>query len=100
MKKNNEKIKEAAAISYSPLEDDVPKIVALGKGVIADKMIEKAKENDIPIQENAELSHALNKLNIGSKIPPELYEIVAEVLVFVAHIDRDYESLLSRKGDI
>jgi len=91
MKENKKKIKEAAALKFSPETDDAPKLVAAGKGVVAEKIIEKAKKNNIPIHENAELSHELQKMNISSEIPPELYEIVAAILAFVAKIDYDYD---------
>lgn len=88
--KSVKKIKEAAALRYSPEKDRAPKIVAVGKGEIAEKMIEKAGENDIPIYEDAELAHILNCFNLGDEIPPELYEVVAEILVFIGNVDRTY----------
>lgn len=81
------KIKEAAALKYSP-DDAAPKIVAIGKGEIAEKILETAKENDVPIYENPELAQTLALLSIGDEIPEELYEIVAEILVFVSDLDR------------
>lgn len=83
---NKNKIKEVAVIKYDESEI-APKVVALGKGAIAEKIIQKAKENDIPIEENNELAHVLNTLQIGDQIPPELYSIVAEILVFVHELD-------------
>ncbi len=80
------KIKKAAALSYEK-GDEAPKVIALGKGVVAAKIIETAKKNDIPVFENSGLTDALLQLEIGGQIPPELYTIVAEVLVFVSKID-------------
>ena len=60
------KIKEVAAIKYSPDEDAAPKIVALGKGEVGEKIIEKAEENAIPIVENPNLAHVLNTLSVGA----------------------------------
>lgn len=85
---NKKQIKEAAALKYSPEKDKAPKIVALGKGEIAQKILERAEENDVPVYEDAELVHTLNLLSIGDEIPEELYGIVAEVLVFVSELDR------------
>lgn len=85
------KIKEAAAIKYSPLTNNAPEIVALGKGEIAEKIIEKAEESNIPLYEDAALAHTLNYLRVGDEIPSELYEIVAEILVFVSSLDNSYE---------
>lgn len=92
------KIKEAAAISYTPGEDSAPKIVAVGKGEIADKIIEKAQENDIPIHHDTTLAHTLAALNVGDQIPPELYEVVAEVMVFIASLDQKAGERANKKN--
>lgn len=82
-----EKTKTAVAIAYEPGEE-APKILALGKGVLADKIIEKAKEADVPLYKDDKLSQTLSKLEIGDMIPPELYSVVAEILVFVDDCDK------------
>ncbi len=82
-----EKIKTAVAIAYEP-GDEAPKILATGKGEIAEKIIEKAKEEDVPFYKDSKLVNTLSKLEIGDMIPPELYEVVAEILVFVDKMDR------------
>ena len=82
-----EKIKTAVAIAYEP-GDEAPKILATGKGEIAEKNIEKAKEEDVPFYKDSKLANTLSKLEIGDMIPPELYEVVAEILVFVDKMDR------------
>lgn len=82
-----EKIKTAVAIAYEP-GDEAPKILATGKGEIAEKIIEKAKEEDVPFYKDSKLANTLSKLEIGDMIPPELYEVVAEILVFVDKMDR------------
>ena len=89
-KETKKKIKEAAALHYSPEKDDAPTIVALGKGDIAEKILEAAEENNVPVYEDANLAQALNAMNIGDEIPRELYGIVAEILVFVSKMDNDY----------
>ena len=80
--KDFSKEKTAVALSYEP-GDTAPKIVATGKGHVADKIIETAKENDVPFYQDSELADTLSKFDIGEAIPPELYEVVAEILVFV-----------------
>ncbi|MCR5655946.1 MAG: EscU/YscU/HrcU family type III secretion system export apparatus switch protein [Butyrivibrio sp.] len=82
------KPKQAIALAYDPNEDGAPRVVASGKGQIAEKIIEGAKENDIPIHEDSKLADTLSKLEIGEMIPPELYEVVAEILVFVDAMDK------------
>ena len=81
------KKKTAVALSYDP-EDTAPKIIATGKGQVAERIIERANESDIPIHEDKTLADTLSRLELGSYIPPELYEIVAEILVFVDKMDR------------
>jgi flagellar biosynthesis protein len=83
----NNKIKKAAALSYEQGEE-APKIIALGKGEIALKIIETAKENNLPVFENSGLVETLLQLEIGRQIPPELYNVVAEILVYVSKIDK------------
>lgn len=81
------KIKQAVALSYEK-EDAAPKIVATGKGFVAEKIIEKAKEENVPVHKDEKLSNVLSKLEIGDMIPPELYETVAEILVFVDDMEK------------
>lgn len=81
------KQKTAIALEYNP-DEEAPKIVATGKGIIAEKIIEKAKESDIPIHEDSKLAGTLSKLEIGDMIPPQLYEAVAEILVFVDAMEK------------
>ena len=79
--KNNKQL-QAVAIKYDPGEV-APKIIATGKGKVAEKIIEAAKENDVALHKDSKLANTLSKLDIGEYIPPELYEVVAEILVFV-----------------
>lgn len=81
------KKKQAIALQYNP-GDEAPTIVASGMGIVADKIIEKAKESDVPLYEDSKLANTLSKLDIGDMIPPELYGVVAEILVFVDNLDR------------
>ena len=59
-----------------------------GKGALAEKIIEQAKENKIPVHQDDKLADTLSRLEIGEMIPPELYEVVAEILVFVDAMDK------------
>ena len=79
--------KTAVAIAYEPGEA-ATKILATGKGKVAEKIIETAKENDVPTYQDNQLADTLSRLQIGDMIPPELYEAVAEILVFVDDMDR------------
>jgi flagellar biosynthesis protein len=74
--------KTAVAISYSEKEP-APRVVAKGKGEIAERIISIALENNIPIQEDRVLASALSQVDLEEAIPPELYSVVAEILAFV-----------------
>ena len=81
------KVKQAIALSYDPA-DDAPTVVASGKDALAERIIEKAKEADVPLHRDDSLAQTLSKLEIGDMIPAELYEVVAEILVFVDSMDK------------
>jgi flagellar biosynthesis protein len=68
--------------------DVAPKILATGKGRIAEKIVETAQENKVPLYQDNKLADTLSKLEIGDAIPPELYEVVAEILVFVDGMEK------------
>ncbi|MCI8894838.1 MAG: flagellar biosynthesis protein FlhB [Lachnospiraceae bacterium] len=85
--------KTAVALGYEP-GDQAPRILAAGKGLLAERIIEKAKEADVPLHKDDKLAATLAKLEIGDTIPPELYEVVAEILVFVDRMDKLREKLL------
>lgn len=81
------KVKQAIALEFDP-DDEAPKVIASGKGALAERIIEKAKESDVPIHRDDKLADTLSRLDIGDMIPPELYEVVAEILVFVDAMDK------------
>lgn len=84
-------IKQAAALKYDPDKDIAPVLVAKGSGYVAENIIKKAVENNIPVVVNSALSEVLSTLELGSEIPPELYQVVAEILAFVINLDSKYE---------
>ena len=86
-KDDDKKIKQAVALEYDP-SDEAPKIVATGRGRIAEKIIEEAKAAKVPVHRDDKLADTLSKLDIGDFIPPELYEVVAEILVFVDGMEK------------
>ena len=90
------RLKTAVALSYDP-EEIAPKIIASGKGYVAEKILEGAKEHQIPTHQDSGLANTLSKLEIGDYIPPELYEVVAEVLVYVDKMDRIKGKVSKRK---
>ncbi|ETR75536.1 type III secretion protein [Afipia sp. P52-10] len=74
----------AIALEYD--KKGAPRVVAKGRGTIGEKIIEIAKANDVPIEENEVLAGALSNVDLGDEIPQELYKAVAEVLVFVLRL--------------
>ena len=82
-----EKKKKAVALTYEP-GNQAPQVVASGQGVVAERIIERAKEADVATYEDEGLADTLLKLEIGDMIPPELYGVVAEILVYVDKMDK------------
>ena len=72
----------AVALHYNVNGGGAPRVVAKGGGQVAEKIIETAREHNVPLQEDAALAGALSKLDIGREIPKELYVAVAHVLAF------------------
>ncbi len=81
--KNSPKGQRAVALGYDEKKDIAPKIVASGKGVIAEQIIEIAKINNIPIHQDADLAQVLSLLEINAYIPMEVYGTVAQILSYI-----------------
>lgn len=75
--------RKAVAIQYNRDKDRAPKVLAKGREAVAEKIIEVAKENKVPIYPDKDLVQILDALDINFEIPPNLYRAVAEVLVFI-----------------
>jgi flagellar biosynthesis protein len=82
--------KKAAALRYEE-NSTAPVVTASGMGFIADKIIEKAEENELPIVYNKELTDLLCNVDVGENIPHDLYEAVAHIIAYVADLDRIIE---------
>jgi len=80
MKKESEK---AAALKYRHEDDNAPRLVAKGRGKVAEKIIKVARAHGIPVHEDRELVEFLSMLDLYKEIPPELYKAVAEILAFI-----------------
>lgn len=86
MEKVMDKNNKAAALKYDT-NYDAPIVTAAGMGEIADKILEKANENNVPIVYNEELANLLLNVDVGSSIPYELYDTVAKVIAYVMDVD-------------
>ena len=88
------KRQRAIAVRYDP-DEIAPKILAKGAGLIAEKILENAQSSDVIVQKDAALVDELTRLDLGEHIPPELYEAVAQILVFISSLDG---SAVKKKG--
>lgn len=86
MKKEKISLKKAAALAYDHI--GAPRVVAKGEGLIARKIIEFAEAKGIPVQSNEPLVEALMQVELSKEIPPELYQVVAEVLALIYRLDK------------
>lgn len=82
------KKKKAAALKYEQ-GYTAPVVTAAGMGYVADKIIERAEENNVPIVYDEELSNLLNNVDVGDAIPFELYNAVAKVIAYVMDVDKN-----------
>ena len=96
MQENPKKRQKAVALRYDADIDNAPKVLAKGAGVIAEKILEKGAEEDIAVYQDTQLVESLTKMDIGENIPPDLYEVVAQILVFISDLDKQ-ETLHKRR---
>lgn len=89
MKKEEKTV--AAALKYDNKKDSAPKVIAKGRGTVAEKIIELAKKNNVPIKSDPSLVQILCKLDIDEQIPIELYRAVAEILAFIYSANNRYQ---------
>ncbi len=87
----------AAALKYDSRKDAAPKVVAKGRGAIAEKIIELAGKNGIPLRSDPALVQILSKLDIDEQIPVELYRAVSEILAFVYSANNRYRDAAVQK---
>ena len=78
-----EKQEKAAALKYERGKNAAPKVVAKGKGLVAEKIISLAHANGVPVHEDQYLIEILSTIDLYEEIPSELYKAVAEILAFV-----------------
>lgn len=79
--------KMAAALAFDPKKDSAPQVLAKGVGLIAENIVKSAREHDVPVYVDEKLVTQLNNIEVGDSIPPEMFEAVAEILVFIARLD-------------
>ncbi len=72
----------AVALRYEQEKGGAPKVIAKGRGLIAEQILALAREHDIHIHESPELIEVLIRLELGEEIPEALYRAIAEVIAF------------------
>ena len=85
--------KKAVALKYKPGKDNAPKVTATGTGLVAEKIIDIARKQGIPVKDDPDLVEVLSRLDLKEEIPPDLYVIVAELLAFVYSLNRKKTSM-------
>ncbi len=83
----NESRREAAALKYDARDDRAPRVTAIGRGYVADRMVKEAEKNRVQVVQDDKLSAMLQRLSVGDEIPEALYQVVAEILMFVYRMD-------------
>jgi len=81
-----DKQRAAAALAYRN-GDTAPRVVAKGRGILADSIIEKARASGVYVHESRELLALLMQIDLDSHIPPQLYIAVAELLAWLYHLE-------------
>ncbi len=89
MKQNRAKT-SAVSLQYKREGDRAPIVTAKGQGWVAEKIIAMAEEQNIPIKKDKDLMALLEKIDVGQEIPEALYKIVAELLAWVYHLNKEY----------
>lgn len=93
MKEPHDQDQVAVALGFDRETMRAPEVLATGQGYIAKKILEIAKENRVSIKKDPVLVEALAQLDLGQQIPPELYQVVAEILVFIMETDAGHKGL-------
>lgn len=83
----NNGLMKAIALSYDNTENEAPIVIAKGRGSIAQKIINSAKEHDISVVQDTKLANSLMPISLGDHIPLEIYEAVAHIFVYLSTID-------------
>jgi len=83
MKSESQSVQQAVALRWDSESMSAPKVVASGRGEIAERILAVAHENGIPISQNADIMELLAFADVGSEIPAELYTAIAEILSYL-----------------
>jgi flagellar biosynthesis protein len=79
----------AVALAYRKEQDAAPRVVAKGRGLLADAIIERAREAGVYVHESRELVALLMQVDLDQRIPPQLYVAVAELLAWLYRVEQE-----------
>lgn len=91
-------IKKAVALRYDQEQDAVPRVVASGRGQMADRIIATAKEHGVDVYEDPDLIEMLSKLKVDEFIPDKLFVAVAEVMAYVYRVNNRLDEAKKKFG--
>lgn len=81
------KPKEAVALRYDREKEEAPRVIAKGKGYVAEQLLAIAKRNAVPVYQNQTVTQLLMAVELDREIPPELYQAVANILAYIYRLD-------------
>jgi flagellar biosynthesis protein len=79
--------RRAAALRYDAGSDAAPRVVAAGKGLVAERILAEARAAGVPVRDDAALAEALAGLDLGTQVPDSLYRAVAEALAWAYRLE-------------
>ncbi|KAA0017863.1 flagellar protein FhlB [Salinicola corii] len=86
--------RRAVALAYSGERTDAPRVVAKGYGNLAERVIELANQEGIFVHDSPELVALLMQVDLDARIPESLYQVIAELLVWIGQVDRSLDTEL------
>ncbi len=89
--------RKAVALKYEAERDLAPKVIAKGRGHVAEHILEAAQKNSVPVYQDKTLVNMLMALEIDREIPPELYKAIAEVMAYVYKIDKSHGQIAAAR---
>jgi flagellar biosynthesis protein len=81
----------AVALKYDAATENAPRVIAKGRGLVAEKIMALARAQGIPMREDPDLVQMLTQIDLDQEIPPSLYKVVAELLAFVYRLNQSYQ---------
>ncbi|MBS4178272.1 EscU/YscU/HrcU family type III secretion system export apparatus switch protein [Lederbergia citrea] len=80
----------AAVLRYDEAGGGAPQVVAQGTGAVAVKIMDLAQQHGVQMQEDANLVSHLLDIDLGNNVPPQLYSVIAEILILLEEMDKNY----------